>query len=105
MPATQTSDQPNIALIGGVVGGVVALLIVIGLIACFMVRNRQTKNKSSTPSQKDLPTAPASTISIYGKVGAVVNSDYISFATDTGNGYELGNIAADANYEKANIEL
>jgi hypothetical protein len=39
MPGTQPSDD-NIALIGGIVGGVVALFLIIGLIAFIVTRNR-----------------------------------------------------------------
>jgi hypothetical protein len=48
MPATQPSDD-NTALIGGIVGGVVALLIVVGVIAFIVMRNRKAKaNQQST---------------------------------------------------------
>jgi hypothetical protein len=50
MPATQRTDtDDNSALIGGVVGGVVALLIVVGVIAFIVMRNRKAKdNQQST---------------------------------------------------------
>jgi hypothetical protein len=48
MSATQPSDD-NTALIGGIVGGVVALLIVVGVIAFIVLRNRKAKaNQQST---------------------------------------------------------
>jgi hypothetical protein len=51
MPATSEPSQShdNTALIGGVVGGVVALLIVVGVIAFIVSRNRKAKaNQQST---------------------------------------------------------
>jgi cell division protein FtsN len=48
MPSTQPSYD-NSALIGGVVGGVVALLIVVGVIAFIVIRSRKAKaNQQST---------------------------------------------------------
>lgn len=83
MPANQKSSS-DAALIAGVVGGAIPLIIVIGLIGCVVVRKRRSKNKSCEPSpnQEDSPTAPSSTTPNYG---------YISLGT-TQNGYEVGNI-------------
>jgi hypothetical protein len=50
MPASQTSGD-NIALIGGIVGGTVALLLIVGVIvACVLARNRQS-NRDNTSLQ------------------------------------------------------
>jgi hypothetical protein len=43
MPATTQPSDDNTALIGGIVGGVVALLIVVGVIAFIVMRNRKAK--------------------------------------------------------------
>jgi preprotein translocase subunit YajC len=108
MPVTQKSDD-NIALIGGIIGGVVALLLIVGLIAFIVSRKRRSKNKSveNTLHQKDVTTTPASN---YGKVGAI--REYEPFTTETAgyevgniNNYGIANIASDANYEKSNIDL
>jgi hypothetical protein len=83
MPSTTQPSDDNSALIGGVVGGVVALLIVVGVIAFIISRNRRFKNESAESS----PDAP---VSNYGKI--VVQAEYESFATNSDTGYEVGNI-------------
>jgi hypothetical protein len=63
--ATPSSDaQPpddNIALIGGIVGGVVALLLIGGLVACLVARHRRSVKHDATA----LP--PAASKSNYGR--------------------------------------
>jgi predicted lipid-binding transport protein (Tim44 family) len=69
MPGTQPSDD-NIALIGGVVGGVVALLIVVGVIAFIVSRNRRkVANNQPRVQQNDVSMAPAqASASNYGRI-------------------------------------
>jgi hypothetical protein len=43
MPATTQPSDDNSALIGGIVGGVIALMIVVGVIAFIVMRNRKAK--------------------------------------------------------------
>jgi hypothetical protein len=58
MPATQPSDD-NTAMIGGIVGGVVALLIVVGVIAFIVMRNRKAKaNQQSANDGHSLSLSP-----------------------------------------------
>jgi beta-lactamase regulating signal transducer with metallopeptidase domain len=105
MSTTQASNNDNTALIGGIVGGVVALILFIGLVAFIVARKRRSKNKSveNTVHQKDVPMTSASN---YGKVAAIL-PEYESFNRDSA-GYEVGNINIaniDANYDKSNIVL
>jgi hypothetical protein len=66
--ATVAADD-NTALIGGVVGGAVALLLIVGLIAFIVMRNRKgTKPEVVLQTATASPTPPAS--SNYGPIGA-----------------------------------
>jgi cytoskeletal protein RodZ len=58
-------------LIGGVVGGVVALLIVVGVIAFIVTRNRRkaANNQDQPSNRNDVSMAPAqASSSNYGKI-------------------------------------
>jgi hypothetical protein len=122
MPGTQPSDD-NIALIGGIVGGVVALFLIIGLIAFIVTRNRRkaANNQDQPSNRNDVSMAPAqASSSNYGRISARPASSHYdesflkhSPATQhyddagvlTNNTYGIANIASDANYEKSNIVL
>jgi hypothetical protein len=75
-PSTEPSND-NAALIGGIVGGVVALLLVGGLIAFFVARNRRQRKGEPTKGamlQSVRPTnngvnMPNSPESNYGIIG------------------------------------
>lgn len=59
MPTTQTSD-PKTALIGGIVGGSIALILIVGVIAFFAMRNRKAKtSQQSGQDGHSLQTSPA----------------------------------------------
>lgn len=80
MTDTQSSNG-NISLIGGIVGGVVALLLIVGVIAFFVVaRNR--RNSARPANQNDVALASAhvrASSSHYGKFNAEpVASGYCS---------------------------
>jgi hypothetical protein len=78
VPATQTPDD-NSALIGGIVGGVVALLIVVGVIAFIAMRNRKAKaNQQSTNDGHSLnpPAVLAQPSSNYDRIDIPSPSHY-----------------------------
>jgi hypothetical protein len=120
MPAATQPSDDNTALIGGVVGGVVALLIVVGVIA-FLVSRNQRNNQYQPSNRNDTSMAPAqASSSNYGKINVQPASShydesFLSHSTATqhyddagvltNNTYGIANIASDANYEKSNIEL
>jgi hypothetical protein len=60
VPETQPSDD-NIALIGGIVGGIVALILIVGVIAFIVARNRKAK-ESQGHSLQSSPPAPGSAL-------------------------------------------
>jgi hypothetical protein len=43
MPATEQRPEDNTALIGGIVGGIIALLLIVGVIAYIVARKRKAK--------------------------------------------------------------
>lgn len=59
MPAAQ-SPKDNAALIGGIVGGAVALLLIGALIAFFVVRSRRKHKQQLDPSALSLRSTPPS---------------------------------------------
>lgn len=64
-------DDNSTALIGGIVGGIVALLSIIGLIIFIAIRrNRQRTADNTQPNGNDVSTTPTRqhSASIYGKV-------------------------------------
>lgn len=72
MPATPTPPSPtnnDAALIGGIVGGVVALLLIVALIAFIMSRSR---NRNRSPKARndgqELQSAPAQSVGEYGRI-------------------------------------
>jgi hypothetical protein len=70
LPATQPSSEVNFALIGGIIGGVVALVLIFALIAFIVMRNRKVKeNQSVQPAgQVDLQSINNTPPSEYGNV-------------------------------------
>jgi hypothetical protein len=80
MPATTqpSDDNIRIALIGGVVGGVLALLIVSGVIAFIVMRNRKAKaNQQSTNDGHSLsPQNPNNSNSDRVRVSAPNTNEY-----------------------------
>jgi hypothetical protein len=74
MPATQASDD-NAALIGGIVGGIAAFALIVGLIAFIVTRNRRHKADRSQPANRqDVAMAPARASSSnysYGPISSV----------------------------------
>jgi hypothetical protein len=76
MPGTQPSDD-NIALIGGIVGGVVALLIAVGVIAFIVSRNRRKAAQDQPSNRNDVSMAPAqASSSNYGRISAQPASNH-----------------------------
>jgi hypothetical protein len=75
VPVTQTSTD-NGALIGGIVGGVFALLLIVALVVCVVARNRR---KSAAPVEQggvDMASAqPRAPSSNYGKIVQAFNDD------------------------------
>lgn len=63
--APADADDDNAALIGGIVGGVVALLLIGGLIAFLVVRSRRSVNNAAVNTYK-----PATDV-LYDDVSAV----------------------------------
>jgi hypothetical protein len=59
MPATTQPSDDNSALIGGIVGGVVALLIVVGVIAFTVMRNRKAKHNQQSTNDAHSLSPPA----------------------------------------------
>jgi hypothetical protein len=65
MPSTTQPSDDNTALIGGIVGGVIALLIVIGVIAFIVLRNRKAKaNQQSANDGHSLSLSPVPPVAI-----------------------------------------
>jgi hypothetical protein len=67
MPAAQ-SPEDNIALIGGVVGGAVALLLIGALIAFCVVRSRRQSKDNNANSLHSVHSTTTSPQSNYGRV-------------------------------------
>jgi hypothetical protein len=77
VPATQQPSPDNTALIGGVVGGVVALLIVVGVIAFIVMRNRKaTANQQSTNDGHSLSPPAQPSKSNYDRIDIPSPSHY-----------------------------
>jgi predicted lipid-binding transport protein (Tim44 family) len=107
MPSTQPSDD-NTALIGGVVGGVVALFLIIGLIAFIVSRNRRkVANKQDQPSNRnDVSMAPAqASSSNYGKINVQPASNHYdeSFFVLANNNYGIVANANQTNYDDPSV--
>jgi hypothetical protein len=115
MPATQAYDD-KIFSIAGIVGGVVgivALLIVVGLIVWLVARQRRAQNQSAThlSNQKGAPMPLSSN---YGKVSAPNEYDesFLKHAPKTNydasalaiNNYDVVR-STDPNYENSNFTL
>jgi hypothetical protein len=64
--STAQAPDSNAALIGGIVGGIVALLLVVGLIAFFVARSRRNVNHGTT--------APPTAQSTYGRLPSQTNN-------------------------------
>jgi hypothetical protein len=72
MPAAQSPDS-NAVLIGGIVGGAVALLLIGALIACCFVRSRRNNKEqpSTDPSAHALQSRPPSN---YGRIDGITGT-------------------------------
>jgi hypothetical protein len=93
--ATPSSDaQPsndNAALIGGVVGGVVALLLIGGLIAFLVARNRRSVNQLDNNNAMTNTTATSTAVlSNYDRIPTKINnySDHVGVNASSGNHYD-----------------
>jgi hypothetical protein len=106
MSATQPSDD-NTALIGGIVGGVVALLIVVGVIA-FIIMSRNRHEAQDQPSNRsDVSMVPAqASSSNYGKINVqpasnVYDESFLKHSPATQN-YDDAGVLTNNNYGIAN---
>jgi hypothetical protein len=98
--AVPTTNDVPIALIGGIVGGIVALLLIVGLIACISARNRQGRQRSLAPagshsSANDVSMVSARDFSNYGKIDAtqLATTDYDTFIFSTAQqDYDVGDV-------------
>lgn len=88
------ASTDNIALIGGIVGGVLALLLIVGLIALFATRRRQDNSAKSPHQGVDMASARTSTSasSNYGKINNQQTNYNASFLKMPRDEYEIGMI-------------
>jgi beta-lactamase regulating signal transducer with metallopeptidase domain len=94
--ATPSSDtQPsndNAALIGGIVGGIVALLLVGGLIAFLVARNRRNANEQDNNKAMTNTTAASPAVSSnYDRIPTKISnfSDRVDAAQASKNHYDM----------------
>jgi hypothetical protein len=82
-------SNDNAALIGGIVGGVVALLLVGGLIAFLVARNRRNANQQDNNIAMTNTTA-TSTASNYDRIPTKINNynDRVGIDASSRNHYE-----------------
>jgi hypothetical protein len=103
-PLKHPSD--NTALIGGIVGGVVALFLIIGLIVFIVTRNRRkvANNQDQPSNRNDVSMAPAkASASNYGQISARSNVYDESFLTHSpATNYDDAAVLAINNYGTAN---
>lgn len=98
--ATTQSFDGNIVLIGGIVGGVAAFLICVGLIAWLVARRRGEKSATTTEYSSNQESAPAAPLSsIYAKIGGGNDYDesFLKHAPKTD--YSDGGILANSHYD------
>jgi predicted lipid-binding transport protein (Tim44 family) len=98
-PSTEPSND-NAALIGGIVGGVVALLLVGGLIAFLVTRNRRNANQQVNNRAMTNTTATSTAVLInYDRFPTKINtySDRSGIDASSGNHYDSANVSDNGN--------
>jgi len=75
MPAAQSSED-NAALIGGIVGGAIALILIGALIACCVVRSRRNRRVDVDPNAQVLQSRPSSNYGNAPRRDAPPNNNY-----------------------------
>lgn len=101
-------SDDNTALIGGIVGGVTALLLIIGLITFIVARKRRGRARAAASRKDDVSMAPAqasSRSSDYAKIN-FKPSEYDQFFVKNSTAAKTNDVdLSDSNYEKSNIVI
>jgi hypothetical protein len=102
VPASQTTDpDDNVALIGGIVGGVVALILIVGLISFLVMRCKRSAGSAQPANQDDVVMAPApAPSSNYGRINSSLFSDESASATNYDNPSVL---MSNSNYDDPSV--